>query len=223
LIRGTDVFTGIIEEVGVIEELRIMAQGATITIGAAQVVSDMKIGDSVAVNGVCLTATRIGSASFLCDISAETLRISGFKHARQGNRVNLERALRVGDRLGGHIMQGHVDAVGRLISKTKSGEGYEISFDFPRELERYLVYKGSISVNGISLTISSLSSGLFSVAVIPHTFEATNLSQLMLGELVNLEVDILGKYFERFFQLGLKQNEKSGPGLTTDYLRNQGF
>jgi riboflavin synthase len=223
LIRGEDVFTGIIEEVGVIEELRILAQGATIAIGATRVVSDMKIGDSVAVNGVCLTATRIGSASFLCDISAETLRISGFKHAKQGSRVNLERALRVGDRLGGHIMQGHVDGVGRLISKTKSGEGYEVSFDFPRELERYLVYKGSISVNGISLTISSLSSGIFSVAVIPHTFAATNLSQLMPGELVNLEVDILGKYFERFFQLGLKQNEKSRSGLTTDYLRDQGF
>jgi riboflavin synthase len=217
------VFTGIIEEVGAIKELRFMSQGATISVAAGLVLSGLKTGDSVAVNGVCLTATHIGSDYFLCDISSETLRISNFKQAKQGSKVNLERSLMVGDRLGGHFVQGHVDGVGRLISKTTSGEGYEISFDFPRELERYLVYKGSISVNGISLTIASLQKGWFSVAVIPHTFDSTNLNQLMNGDIVNLEVDILGKYFERFFQLGLRQNEKSGSGITQDYLKNQGF
>jgi riboflavin synthase len=218
-----DVFTGIIEEVGSIQELQLGAQGAVITVRTQHCAEDLKIGDSVAVNGVCLTATRIGSGSFLADISAETLRISSLRQLRQGNRVNLERALKVGDRLGGHIMQGHVDGVGRYVSKIKSGDGWNVSFDFPNELERYLVYKGSISVNGISLTIASLSKGLFSVAVIPHTFEVTNLSQLGAGDLVNLEVDILGKYFERFFQLGLTQNENSAPRLTSDYLKEQGF
>jgi riboflavin synthase len=217
------VFTGIIEEVGIIQELRFLSQGASITVGAERSANGLKIGDSIAVNGVCLTATRIGSGFFVCDISAETLRISTFKLMKQGSRVNLERSLMVGDRLGGHFVQGHVDGVGRLISKTASGEGFEVSFDFPRELERYLVYKGSISVNGISLTIASLSRGIFSVAVIPHTFESTNLSQLIIGDIVNLEVDILGKYFERFFQLGLKQNERSGSKVTSDYLKEQGF
>ncbi len=216
-------FTGIIEEVGLIQELRFASQGAVITVSAEKCTTGLKIGDSIAVNGVCLTATRIGSGFFLADISAETLRISSFKQLKQGNRVNLERALMVGDRLGGHIMQGHVDGVGRLVSKARSGEGWEVTFDFPRELERYMVYKGSISVNGISLTLASLSKGLFSVAVIPHTFEATNLNLLMAGDLVNLEVDILGKYFERFFQLGITSNERGGARMTPEYLKEQGF
>lgn len=214
-------FTGIIEEVGTIQELRFLSQGATLAVGAEQCIAGLKIGDSIAVNGVCLTATRIGTNFFLCDVSAETLRISNFKQLKQGRGVNLERSLMVGDRLGGHFVQGHVDGVGRFISKVASGEGYEVSFDFPRELERYLVYKGSISINGISLTIATLARGIFSVAVIPHTFESTNLSQLIVGDLVNLEVDILGKYFERFFQLGLKSDGSSK--LTSEYLIDQGF
>jgi riboflavin synthase len=217
------VFTGIIEEVGTIQELRFMSQGATITVAAQIVTAGLSIGDSVAVNGVCLTATRIGSGFFSCDVSAETLRISSYKQARHGSRVNLERALLVGDRLGGHFVLGHVDAVGRFIAKVASGKGFEMSFDFPRELERYLVYKGSISINGISLTISSLAKGVFSVAVIPHTFESTNLMQLVIGDLVNLEVDVLGKYFERFFQLGLKRDETGSSNIDSDYLKDQGF
>ncbi len=216
-------FTGIIEEVGVIQELRFVSEGATITLAASAITAGTKIGDSISVNGVCLTATRVGSNSFLCDISAETLRRSNFRQAKQGTRVNLERSLMVGDRLGGHFVLGHVDDVGRLTAKTVSGEGFEMTFNFPRELDRYLVYKGSIAVNGISLTISSLKRNAFSVAVIPHTFQATNLNHLMIGDLVNLEVDILGKYFERFFQLGLTPNEKAGAKLTSEYLKSQGF
>jgi riboflavin synthase len=217
------VFTGIIEEVGTVQEISFLSQGATLTVGAEQCIAGLKIGDSVAVNGVCLTATRISGNFFECDVSAETVRISNFKQMKQGSRVNLERSLMVGGRLGGHFVLGHVDGVGRLISKVASGAGFEVSFDFPRDLERYLVYKGSISVNGISLTIASLAKGIFSVAVIPHTFESTNLSQLIRGDLVNLEVDILGKYFERFFQLGVKAEGKGGSKVTSDYLREQGF
>ncbi len=216
-------FTGIIEEVGVIQELRFVSEGATITLAASAIAPGIKIGDSISVNGVCLTATRVGPNSFLCDISSETLRRSNLKQAKQGTRVNLERSLMVGDRLGGHFVLGHVDDVGRLTAKTASGEGFEMAFDFPRALERYLVYKGSIAVNGISLTISSLKKDSFSVAVIPHTFQATNLNMLMIGDLVNLEVDILGKYFERFFQLGLTSGEKAGSKLTSEYLKSQGF
>jgi len=217
------VFTGIIEELGVIQELRIAAEGAKITIAARQVLSGLKIGDSVSVNGVCLTATQLLSGSFLCDISAETLRLSNFRSAKPGARVNLERSLMIGDRLGGHFVLGHVDGIGRLISNTASGMGFVTTFSYPKELERYLVYKGSIAINGISLTIAALEQSAFSVAVIPHTFESTNLRELNAGDPINLEVDVLGRYFERFFQLGLLRREKPASGLTSEYLKNQGF
>jgi len=217
------VFTGIIEEIGTIREIRFIHEGAVITISAEKILPGIKIGDSVAVNGVCLTATAVEAGSFACDISAETLRLSGFKQAKQGLRVNLERSLMLGGRLGGHIVLGHVDGVGRLISRISSGEGLEISFSFPRQLERYLVYKGSIAVNGVSLTIASLVQDSFSVAAIPLTLEETNLAGLNIGDPVNLEVDILGKYFERFFQLGISKDEKTKSGISAEYLQSQGF
>lgn len=216
-------FTGIIEELGIIQQLRIASEGAAVTISCRVIIPDLKIGDSIAVNGVCLTATRIGSDFFVCDISAETLRRSSLRQARAGAKVNLERALIAGGRLGGHFVSGHVDDVGTLIRKTSSGEGYEMTFAFPKELERYLVYKGSIAINGISLTIAALQAEAFSVSVIPHTFAATNLNQLSIGDPVNLEVDILGKYIERYFQLGLASGQKSESKITAEYLINQGF
>jgi len=223
-------FTGIVEEVGTIRELRFQAQGAAITVAAKTILPGIAIGDSVAVNGVCLTAVRLLPDAFVCDISEETLRRSAFSKARTGARVNLERALAANGRLGGHIMQGHVDDVGRMLSRTPSGGGFEISFSFPRALERYLVYKGSIAVNGISLTIAALGKENFSTAVIPHTLSATNLGELAPGDPVNLETDILGKYFERYFQLGLTSNpvnpsesSESQSKLTVEYLREQGF
>jgi riboflavin synthase len=215
-------FTGIIEEVGTIDELRRGGEGATITIGARAIAQGIRIGDSISVDGVCLTATRTGTNFFSCDISAETLRLSSFKQARQGSRVNLERSLMIGDRLGGHFVLGHVDAVGTLHARKPSGDGFEMSFDFPRQLERYLVYKGSIAVNGISLTISALERDSFSVAVIPHTYASTNLGQLRIGDPVNLEVDVLGRYFERFFKLGLTGGTPASK-VTPEYLKEQGF
>jgi riboflavin synthase len=214
------VFTGIIEEVGIIRDLRFVSQGAVIVVSASTILPGLKIGDSICVNGVCLTATEVGPASFSCDISAETLRLSSFQKARQSTKVNLERSLMLGGRLGGHFVQGHVDGVGKLLAKTRSGEGWEISFEFPRELERYLVYKGSIAVDGISLTLSYLGKTSFSVAVIPHTLESTNLGQLRIGDPVNLEADILGRYFERFFELGIIGQKQK---ITEEYLKNQGF
>ena len=216
-------FTGIIEEVGFIQELRFKRNSATITVSAKEIPAGLKIGDSISVNGVCLTSTGIGDGSFTCDISSETLERSSFKQARQGMRINLERALMLNDRLGGHFVLGHVDGVGQLAAKILQGEGAEMSFAYPPTLERYLVYKGSIAVNGISLTISSLGKGSFSVAVIPHTYRSTNLSQLMIGDAVNLEVDVLGRYFERFFQLGVIQDSRAESRLTENYLKSQGF
>jgi len=217
------VFTGIIEEVGTIREIRLISEGAVLTVAGKVILPDLKIGDSIAVNGVCLTATRIDSDAFVCDVSSETLQRSNLRQAKTGTKVNLERALLVGGRLGGHFVLGHVDGVGRLVAKTPSGAGYMISFSYPRELERYLVFKGSISVNGISLTLASLDPTKFSVAVIPHTLESTSLHAMAPGDSANLEVDILGKYFERFFQLGLAPQEKGFSRITPDYLKSQGF
>ncbi len=197
-----------------------------ITIAATMIPPTLQIGDSIAVNGVCLTVVRPGGESFACDLSLETLQRSSLRYARPQTAVNLERAMVLGGRLGGHLVQGHVDGVGSLMSAIPGGEGIDMTISYPAPLERYLVYKGSIAVDGISLTIASLQSGSFSVAVIPHTFQATNLKFLKPGDLVNLEADILGKYLERFFSLGLRPGEKESRAnskLTADYLKEQGF
>ncbi len=196
-------FTGIIEEVGSVRELRSGTAGARISIGCLLIPADLKIGDSVAVNGVCLTVVHVGSDVFSCDLSLETLSRSSLSRVRPSSAVNLERALPVGGRLGGHFVLGHVDGMGTLASSAPSGDGWLMEFSFPGELERYLVHKGSVAVDGISLTLAWLGEKSFKVAVIPHTFKATNLRHLKPGSPVNLEVDILGRYFERFIRLGL--------------------
>lgn len=214
-------FTGIIEAIGIIRSLEYRRDGAELVVKAEGLVSSLRSGHSIAVNGVCLTVTRCESDMFSCDLSAETLHRSTLGRARLGMRVNLERPLAVGDRLGGHFVLGHVDGMGSLARNEPSGEGRLMAFRFPRELERYLVHKGSVAVDGISLTIASLKEEVFSVAVIPQTLDRTILKNLKLGDSVNLEVDILGKYFERFFQLGQIQDKPQE--LTLEYLKEQGF
>ena len=214
-------FTGIIEETGKIRAVRGLPRGAVITVSARQVTQGMKPGDSVAVNGVCLTAVRASPEAFSCDLSSETLRRTSFATAVEGTVVNLERALEVGARLGGHFVMGHVDGVGHLEAKKSDGDGAEITVRFPRELERYLVLKGSIAVDGISLTIASLEVTRFTVAVVPYTLKATNLGSLKPGAAVNLEVDVLGKYVERLIQAGRATEPNSN--WTLEYLKGQGF
>jgi riboflavin synthase len=216
-------FTGIIEETGIIRSLRPSSAGAALLIEAEKSVSGLKPGDSVAVNGVCLTVVEKRGRGFSSDLSAETLRCSSFGQARVGMVVNLERALAVGDRLGGHIVQGHVDGVGKLISSIASGEGFEMDFSLPADLERYLVVKGSVAVDGISLTVAALKQSSFIVAVIPHTHRATNLRHLKKGDVVNLEADILAKYIERFFHLSRQGAQEPKPKLTVETLREQGY
>jgi len=216
-------FTGIIEEVGIVRELRYTPGGASVVLAAPGITPHIKVGDSISVDGVCLTATRVEYDSFWCDISEETMRVTSFKELQRGKAVNLERALILGGRLGGHLVQGHVDGVGKLIAKETRGQGYEMAFDFPPFLERYLIYKGSVAVNGISLTIAMLEKNFFSVAIIPHTYQSTNLRFLKIGDPVNLEADLIGKYLERFFQFGLKPKDGSGARLSEEYLREQGF
>lgn len=214
-------FTGIIEEIGTLRSRKQRAQGAVLSIAAERVLGGLQPGDSIAVNGACLTATGIAGGMFSCDLSTETIRRTTLGMIREGAPVNLERPLAAGGRLGGHFVQGHVDGVGRLRSGSSGREGAELVFEYPVEIERYLVEKGSIAVDGISLTIASLQARTFSVAVIPYTLGMTSLGCLTPGESVNIEVDILAKYVERFLQT--RSGGGQPPTITAEYLREQGF
>ena len=171
--------------------------GSRITIYAELVTSDIANGDSIAVNGVCLTAVDVSRGSFSADVSPETLERSTLGNLTAGSRVNLERSVTLATRLGGHLVQGHVDGRGTFLSAEQDGEFRTVRVGYPRELGRYLVHKGSVSVEGISLTIAALAEDNFDIAVIPTTWEETNLSTLSPGAAVNLEVDVIAKYVER--------------------------
>jgi riboflavin synthase len=190
-------FTGIIEELGEIVAFEESAGGARLSVAARLAADSTAEGDSITVNGVCLTVVDLGTHSFSADLSAETLARSTLGGLRPGMRVNLERAVTPSTRLGGHIVQGHVDGRGRLVSIDTDGEFRVMRFWFPEQLARYFIEKGSVAVDGISLTIAALGSETFDVALIPKTWEMTNLATLKPGDEVNLEVDMLAKYVER--------------------------
>lgn len=190
-------FTGIIEELGTVKSFVANEGGARMDVSANLVTSDSHEGDSIAVNGVCLTALDIKSDSFSADLSQETLDRSTLGNLQPGSRVNLERAVTPSTRLGGHIVQGHVDARGEFVSAEEHGDFWTVRIEYPKEISQYLVYKGSVSVEGISLTIAKLAEKYFDIAVIPKTWELTNLSTLRPGDAVNLEADVIAKYVER--------------------------
>lgn len=214
-------FTGIIEELGKIASLEKHSGGARIKISAQVVTKNTAEGDSIAVNGVCLTALNVRPSEFSADVSQETLNRSTMGNLRIGSRVNLERAATVSTRLGGHIVQGHVDAAGTFLSAKQSGDFWTIRISFPREIGQYLVYKGSISVEGISLTIAKLADDFFEIAVIPKTWKMTNLSSLKTGDAVNLEADVIAKYVERI--LLYRKTEGKPEGVTMEKLRKSEF
>jgi len=190
-------FTGIIEELGHVKLIEQRGENARIVISAREVTSGTNHGDSIAVNGVCLTALDITKDSFAADVSSETLRRSTLGRLKPGTPVNLERAVTPTTRLGGHIVQGHVDGRGKYLGVDSHGESWTLRIGYPDELGRYLVFKGSVSVEGISLTIANLTNEYFEIAIIPKTWEMTNLSSLRPGDDVNLEVDVIAKYVER--------------------------
>ncbi len=190
-------FTGIIEELGHVREVERRGEDARIVIEARTVTEDSGNGDSISVNGVCLTALDVRPDSFAADVSKETLLRSTLGSLSKGSPVNLERAVTPVTRLGGHIVQGHVDARGKFLGSESHGESWTFRIAYPKEVARYLVFKGSVAVEGISLTISNLTDDYFEIAVIPKTWEATNFSQLKPGDEVNLEVDVIAKYVER--------------------------
>lgn len=193
-------FTGIIEELGRVRSVEPRGENAFITIEARLVTEDTKHGDSIAVNGVCLTALDIHPDSFAADVSRETLDRSTFGRLQPGTAVNLERAVTPITRLGGHIVQGHVDARGKFLSVADHEGSWTVRIGYPEEIARYLVFKGSIAVEGISLTIAALTDDYFEVAIIPKTWEVTNFSQLKPGDEVNLEADMIAKYVERILR-----------------------
>ena len=189
-------FTGLIADLGEITALERSDDGVQLTV-ASSLTRELSEGDSIAVNGVCLTATDIADGAFTTDVMNETLHLSSLAEARLGACVNLELALRATDRLGGHVVQGHVDGTGRVVGVVPDGFARRMAIEAPDGVLRYLVYKGSITVDGISLTVAELEPRSFTVSLIPETLERTNLGHAEVGAIVNLEVDVLAKYVER--------------------------
>lgn len=189
-------FTGIIEELGTVRSIEERGENARVVIAARIVTEGTNNGDSISVNGVCLTALDVRPDSFAADVSRETLIRSTLGSLKANAAVNLERAVTPSTRLGGHIVQGHVDARGRFAGSENHGESWTIKIEYPKEIARYLVFKGSVAVEGISLTIAGLTEDYFEVAIIPKTWDVTNLSRLKPDDPVNIEVDIIGKYIE---------------------------
>ena len=215
-------FTGIIEELGRVRSLERRGEGVRMTVEARVVTEGTRDGDSIAVNGVCLTALDVRADSFAADGSRETLQRSTLGGLRAGSAVNLERAATPSTRLGGHIVQGHVDARGRFLSAEEHGGSWTVRVGYPPELARYLVFKGSVAVEGISLTVATLAEDHFEVAVIPKTWAVTNLSHLRPGDPVNLEADIIAKYVERILTTGARQSEPTS-ALTVERLAELGY
>jgi len=194
-------FTGIIEELGEVESLAKQTAGARLRVRCARVLEDLKPGSSIAVNGVCLTAVEIGRDAFSADLAPETMRRSNLGDLGPGARVNLERPLAPTDRLSGHIVQGHVDGTGEFLELDQLGdENWWLKIRVPAELDRYLVFKGSIAIDGISLTIASLERDVLGVTIIPHTYQNTTLGTHKTGDRVNLECDVLAKHVEKLLE-----------------------
>ena len=214
-------FTGIVEELGTIRSIQRGAHSAVLSIGASVVLSDLKIGDSVAVNGVCLTATGVDGGGFTADVMHETLNRSSLGALTVGGRVNLERAMAADGRFGGHIVSGHIDGTGAIAAVRPDDNAVWYTVQTPPALLRYIVEKGSITIDGISLTVASVEADRFSVSLIPHTAAVTTLGKKRVGDVVNLETDIIGKYVEKLLRPELEQRPQSR--ITLEFLQNNGF
>lgn len=210
-------FTGIIEELGEVKVITTSSVKSNIKIAVPELTEDLKIGDSIAVNGVCLTVSNLNEHSFLADVMPQTFKKTNLGYLKMGDQVNLERALRISDRMGGHFVLGHVDQVGIVMDKRKSGNSILFKISAPKDIAEYLVPRGSIAVDGISLTIAEALDNYFSVFIIPHTAKATTLGVREKGSKVNLEADVIGKYVKKMTEL--KENRSS----TLDLLNKYGY
>lgn len=212
-------FTGIIEEVGQVTRIERSAQGARLTIGARRVQKGTRVGDSIAVNGVCLTATAVTAQGFAADVMAETLRCSAFETLAAGSPVNLERAVAADGRFGGHLVSGHIDGVGTIMRCAREGDAVWLHISAPQALMRYIIHKGSIAIDGVSLTVAALADKEFAVSIIPHTGAQTALLKKQKGGHVNLECDVIGKYVARLLDTTCSKPQ----GLSLDFLIQNGF
>jgi riboflavin synthase len=221
-------FTGIIEGLGTITAIRPSGQGKHLSLNTDFDIRETQIGDSIAVNGACLTVVQIGEKRFEADLSGETLKKTTFGKAKTGDRVNLERAMRLSDRMDGHLVLGHVDGVGEILDRKTAGESIAISVRVPEYLSRYMISKGSVAVDGISLTVNICRKDRFDVYIIPHTAKVTTLAFKKVGDPVNIETDMIGKYVEKFMaQRGniVRETEKTEPvsGIDMKFLTETGF
>jgi riboflavin synthase len=210
-------FTGIIAAVGQLKSLESRGGDIRLHIDPAKLdMTDVKLGDSIAVNGVCLTVVEMASRSLQFDVSQETLQRTSLGQLKTGSEANLEKALAVGDRLGGHMVSGHVDGLGEVISKTASARSWQYKIKAPAELERYIAEKGSITIDGVSLTVNGVFDGGFDINIIPHTLEETIIKHYQTGTKVNLEVDLIARYLERLLP-------QTGSTISRDFLTQQGY
>ena len=216
-------FSGIVEEMGVVKSLVRGLDGARLSILAGTVLKDLQVGESVSVSGTCLTAAEVGETDFAVDVSVETLGVTTLGTLTAGAAVNLERALKLNDRLGGHLVTGHVDGIGILRERTQAGNTLLLTLEVPEPILWYCIPKGSITVDGVSLTINSVSENGVSVAIIPHTAKVTTLGIKQPGDAVNLESDLIGKYVERLLQNSGKVPDKAASVINRDYLQKRGL
>ncbi len=228
-------FTGLIEEIGQVKGIQRGSKSIQLTIAAKKVLEDVKLGDSIATNGVCLTVVRFDDNSFTADVMPETMNVSSLKALGFGDTVNLERALRLGDRLGGHMVSGHIDAVGTIKGFKKDDNATWVTIEPPKSFMKYLLHKGSIAIDGVSLTVATLDQKSFSVSIIPMTKDETTLLGKKVGDVVNLEGDVIGKYVERLLSAGMdKTPDQSVDGpdegqakekfdASLNFLRENGF
>lgn len=215
-------FTGIVEELGIIRKLHVSGHSGSIEIEAHKVLQNTNVGDSIAVNGICLTVTALGKDFFTADIMAETVRRSSLKNATSGDFVNLERAMAADGRFGGHIVSGHVDGTGTILSMKREENAVWVTISAPPSIMKFIVEKGSVCLDGISLTVAAVGESDFKVSVIPHTGEETTLLKKKAGNTINIENDIIGKYVDRLLNFKDSSPSDSG-GITMDFLRKYDF
>lgn len=224
-------FTGIVEEIGKVRAIARGSASAVLTVEASRVLDGTSVGDSIAVNGVCLTVISVGSGEFSADVMAETVRRSCLGELRRGSPVNLERAMAADGRFGGHIVSGHIDGTGTVSSMKREDNAVWVTVDAPEQILKYIVEKGSVAIDGISLTVAQLTQKSFSVSLIPHTGAETTLLQKKPGDVVNLENDIVGKYVERLLSFGEENDRGAGAdgsresrgNITMAFLAENGF
>ncbi|MBE4007689.1 riboflavin synthase [Vibrio parahaemolyticus] len=215
-------FTGIVEAVGKLTAITPKGEDITVTVEVGKLdMSDVKLGDSIATNGVCLTVIDFGSNYYSADLSLETLKKTGFANYQVGEKVNLEKAMLPTTRFGGHIVSGHVDGVGEIVERNQVGRAIEFWVAMPAEISKYVAEKGSITVDGISLTVNDLRKNAFKLTIVPHTCEETTIDQFQVGRKVNLEVDVLARYMERLLQG--QQEEQPESRITMNFLQQNGF